>query len=100
MDSLDFSASLALGLAFAKDLKRSPAVLFLGGFVFEFDRFRLGAWPGWSVDRPDVFASEPLPLRAGPEASSVLAAAVAGVGLMIASASAFGAPGLYLVIRR
>jgi hypothetical protein len=71
VDSFDFATSLGFALAFANDLKISPAVLFFvpADFV-ESDLLSVaGAAVDWGVDRPDAFSSEALPLREDVETS-------------------------------
>ena len=63
VDSLDFSASFAFGLTFAKDLNKSPVALSF--FAPDFESLLLsvlGAAEGCGVERPDVLSSDVLPL--------------------------------------
>ena len=74
--------------------------MFFLTFDFESDLFSEAVvGPGWGVDRPEMLASEALPLRAGAAISSFFAAVVA-LGLEAGLVAGFCGVGLYLVVLR
>ena len=70
VDSCDFYASFAFGLAFAKDLNRSLVALSFFAPDFESLLFSVvDPAEGCGVERPDVLSSDALPLLADADVS-------------------------------
>jgi hypothetical protein len=101
--SFGFSASFALGLAFANDLNKFPTDASFLALVFESDLFNDAAGPGCGVDRPEFDSSGVFSVRAATAGAcfvSSFAARKAAAGLTVALIAALATAGAAFAVLR